>query len=92
MSNMRITKEFTKAETTGRYYMLIRTNCYTGNLQHLFYLTSIAQEDFLDLKLSEISVVQYGGRRFSGTFGIEWENCHRPPESYAEIDQMPPTR
>lgn len=88
---MKIIKQFRIGED-GRCYMLIRTNTYTSGLQHFCYLATLAIADFPGLTFDQIKIEQYGGRCFSGTYGIEWESSYQPSDGYTEIDNLPLTR
>lgn len=77
-------------ETCGRV-CVIRTNTYAHTVNHILMLGQEMQKDFPDLLMGNARVVQYGGNRQKGTFGIEFEmplGYAAAPHSYERITQL----
>lgn len=83
---MEIIKEF----SAGQSVAILRTSTYAHSLDHFLKLAEAAKADFPHLKPSEIKIVHYGGKRYRGTFGIEFQITDPPPESYTRIPQTEP--
>ena len=79
---------FVKEQTED--HCVIRTDTYVHSLEHILNLFNTARQDFPDLKPKDVKVVQYGGRRYARTFGIEFEKPREieVPEEYDHIQQL----
>lgn len=78
-----IIKEFCEDGRTA----VIRENNYGSGLDKFMRLFEEAQKDFPGLLYENVSVVKYGGRRYKGTFGIEFETSSAP-NSYIRINAL----
>lgn len=67
---------------------VIRNNTYGSSLELLNSLFQKAKEDFPKLEENEVNVVQYGGQRYKGTFGIEFDAPDKVPDSYQNIQNL----
>lgn len=69
--------------------IIIRTNCYTSMFSHFVMLKSVLDTDFPDID-ADPEVIQYGGRRYKGTFGLEVivPQGTAVPDEYEEIGQV----
>ncbi len=66
---------------------IIRTNTYSNSLFYFNTLFEEAKKDFPDIKPDDVEIIHYGGRRYKGTFGIEWSESItiKRPKEYREI-------
>ena len=80
------TKANVKVGTVG----IIRFNHYGSGLDVINQAAAIAKKDFPCLTDEKIKVVQYGGDRYRGTFGIEFNlpDMEIAPEGYRIIDKL----
>ncbi len=62
--------------------IIIRSNCYGSSIGYINKLVEQAKKDFKGIDVDSIKVVCYGGRRYAGTFGIEFDV---PPDTYMLI-------
>ncbi len=67
---------------------VIRENAYGSNLNKFLSLYEMAKEDFPELKVEDVEIVQYGGRYYVRTFGIEFKIFGKVPDSYDRIGQL----
>jgi len=67
---------------------IIRTDCYGSQWSFLSKLVAFAKADFPELSDDAIRVVHFGGIRYSGTFGIEFEPPSSIPDSYLVIHEL----
>ena len=84
------TKENVKVGTVG----VIRFPHYGSYLNQFIEAANIAKADFPYLTDADIKVVHYGGDRYKGTFGIEFNlpDMESAPEGYSEIHQLELTK
>ena len=68
----------------------VRTNCYGSQFSFLRKLVEEARGDFPELGEEDIKIVQFGGERFSGTFGLQFQPPEGAPvpDSYQEIREL----
>lgn len=81
---MNIIKEYTDN------HAIIRTTTYAHSLLHFQELFDIAKKDFPNLDSKDVSITKYAGKRYKGTFGIEF-TCPlfvKIPDDYVEIDHL----
>lgn len=65
---------------------------YGHNLGYFMTLFELAKVDFPFLVLSDVEVVQYGGDRIRGYWGLEFNaDAQRIPDSYERVDRLEPT-
>lgn len=76
-----IIKEYVK-QTHGQFHCILRSRTYTSSLDYFLMLFKEATKDFKDLRESQVEVIQYGGRHYKGTFGIEFKSTEKPPKEY----------
>ena len=69
---------------------VIRFNHYGRSWKILGEAVAEAKQDFPCLSDGDIRVVQYGGRHYAGTFGIEFDlpEDTQLPEGYESINQL----
>jgi len=81
-------------EQTERH-CVIRSDTYAKSLDHMLILFEFAQSDFPGLKPEDVSVQLYGGRRFKGTYGIEFPKIKiegtTVPGDYRQISELEST-
>ena len=79
-------KEQFKNKTSGSITCVIRTDTYGSSLEFFIDLYNVAKEDFPKLSEKDVQIVQYGGRHYRGTFGIEFcmSEGTKIPDSYQE--------
>ncbi len=64
-------KEYVRSETTNCILVIIRTNTYCKDLEHLNMLAETQKLDFPCISPGHQRVVLYGGRFYRGTMGVE---------------------
>ncbi len=71
-------------------HCVIRSNTYAKSLDYIFDLFGIAKSDFPELKPENVNVVQFAGRRYARTYGIEFEKIEGAdvPSEYEQISQL----
>ena len=74
---MKIIKEIRPADGVRKAIAIVRTNCYASNLTLFGTLFTVALRDYPGLEQDACRVVQFGGDRYAGTFGIEFN----PPDN-----------
>lgn len=79
-------KEYFEGETA--FVIVIRESSYGSKLDKFERLFSIAKKDFPNLSSQDVEVVQFGGRYYSRTFGIEFESDIIPSEEYKRISSL----
>lgn len=86
---MTITKEHRPRDGSTWSRCIVRTDTYSSTIAFFLRLLEEAQRDFPGLDPKEIEVVHYAGRRYAGTFGIEFAalTCN-VPTSYREIAEV----
>ena len=62
--------------------IMLRENNYNSSLEKFDRLWNIIVEDFPEVKRSDVEIVQYGGRFYKYTFGIEFNVRGEIPEDY----------
>jgi hypothetical protein len=67
---------------------VIRTNCYGHSLEIINKLVAEARKDFPGLSDDEIEIVQFAGRHYARTYGIEFNSSKYYPEGYSSISQL----
>lgn len=68
---------------------IIRTDTYSSTIAFFMRLFEEAQRDFPGLDPKEVEVVHYAGRRYAGTFGVEFVALtSNVPASYQEIAEV----
>ena len=84
---MKIIKEVCIGDDFKR--CVIRTDTYAKSVEHIMYLYRIASKDFPHLMQEDFSIAHYGGRRYKGTYGIEFNvNMSSNTEDYRQIKNM----
>jgi len=53
--------------------IIIRTLCYGSSIGYINQLVEQAKKDFRGVDVDSIEIVQYGGRHYAGTYGIEFD-------------------
>lgn len=86
---MDIIKEYCCQERGYRF--ILRLPHYGHTVAHINWLYLLAKEDFGLLDGDKVEVVHYGGQRYKGTFGIEFNSMTEPPEGYKKIEQVEST-
>lgn len=73
---------------TGR--VAIRTDCYVSNLDHIQMLFKVAQNDFGSFLTPDlVKIVIYGGQRYKGILGIEFNVAPAVvPKEYERVTQL----
>jgi len=61
--------------------VIFREDRYGSRLDKFIWLFEEAKRDFSDLQYSDVEIIQYGGRSYKRTFGIEFL-AGSAPESY----------
>jgi len=81
---MKVIKEFC------RNFVVLRTDTYEKGLSHFDRLFAQAEKGFPTLERSDVRVVQYGGERYKGTFGIEFDlpQGAKIPRGYSELQEL----
>jgi hypothetical protein len=71
-------------------HCIIRTTLYDRSLDYLVHLLKIAQKDFPSIEPKDIQVVQYGGKRYAKTRGLEFEipKGFEVPDDYTSINEL----
>jgi len=86
---MNIIKEAFKTTVgkTPAFRYIIRTNTYGHSVAYFKKLDREIYRDFGVRRPAEedLEIVQYGGRHYSGTFGIEFTVAGSRNENYAEV-------
>lgn len=83
-------KQFCRSELTpGQIHFVVRLDHYGSRLSYFLALYAEARSDFPQLAPETVKVIQYGGDRISGYFGIEFTlNGVEPPKEYQEISAL----
>ncbi len=81
---MKFIKEYAKSAKR----CIIRTDCHGSKLSFFDELWVVAKSDFPELTREEVDVVHYGGKRYKGTFGIEFKFTGTPPNDYVHVEQV----
>jgi hypothetical protein len=66
---------------------VIRTNCYGHSFKIIKELVFEARKDFPKLLDDNIEIVQFAGRHYARTYGIEF-SVENAPEDYNRINQL----
>lgn len=69
-------------------HCVIRTNTYGHSLALMQKLFEIARQDFPELDAEQVQVVQFAGRHYAKTYGIEFKAETNIPKGYDEIAQL----
>ena len=71
-------------------HCVVRSELHSRSLAHIMGLFEEARNDFPDLKPEDVNVVQYSGKSYSGTRGVEFVKPKdtKIPESYKPIPQL----
>lgn len=80
---MQIIKEYCKAAKK----CVIRTSTYCHTFAFFKELVAEAKKDVPEVDEDGIEVVQFSGRYYARTYGIEF-NCDTKPEDYTDIHQL----
>ncbi|MDO8599326.1 MAG: hypothetical protein Q7S02_04410 [bacterium] len=73
----------------GMSHCVIRTDTYASSVAHFQLLLEEARRDFPALEPKDAEVIHYAGRRYSGTFGIEFDAATSTiPATYIEIAEV----
>lgn len=70
---------------------ILRREDYSHRLNKIIELYDEARRDFPNLPLADVEIVQYGGRRYRRTFGIEFTLDTPIPAGYVEVAQVEDT-
>ena len=83
-------KQFCRSDfTEGQTHFVVRLDHYGSQLSYFLALYAEARRDFPQITPEMVRVVQYGGDRISGYFGIEFTlSGVEPPEGYQEISAL----
>lgn len=81
-----IIKEYCKQEKGHRF--ILRLPHYGHSLYQIMSLYQEAGKDFGTLDSQKVDVVQYGGKVYKRTFGIEFNSMVEPPEGYKQVEQV----
>lgn len=65
----------------------IRIRTYASSLKHFLEMAEIAKKDYPTLEDKDIEIVQYGGKSYKRTFGIEF-NVQEPTEDYTKVPYL----
>ena len=71
-------------------FCIVRSDCYGSHLDYIHELVKAARVDFPDLQDEDIEVIQFGGRHYKNTFGIQFRAASDSlvPASYREINEL----
>ena len=72
-------------------HCVIRTNTYGASVAKMQQLFAVAKQDFPELTEEETRVVQFAGRYYARTYGIEFKVGADIPDGYQEIAQLEST-
>ncbi len=76
---------FIREYATEPSIAIVRTNCYGSSFEFISSMVSELKKDFPELKDEDIKIIQYGGERYSRTFGAEAKVAKSEvPESYSK--------
>ena len=67
---------------------IIRTNTYGKSLKLIIDLYNEALKDFPKLKYEDVIIIQFSGRHYARTYGIEFKVETNVPEEYFRIDEL----
>ena len=67
---------------------ILRTDIYAHSLGHLRMLFDEAKKYFPSLKVDDVEVVKYDGRRYARTMGIEFSSTADAPADFNLIDEV----
>lgn len=81
---MKIIKEYCPSNNT----VVIRSNCYGSQLDHIMNLFREAQEDFFYLRYEDVRVTHFAGEQYKHTFGIEFAPTNEVPDTYNLIESL----
>lgn len=81
---MNITFEY--AESVG--ICVLRFDHYGSGLDQFMELFRVAEIDFPELRWPDVCIVQFGGRTYKRTFGIEFKPKANVPEKYERIAKL----
>ena len=82
---MRIIKEYCPEAKL----CVIRTDTYAHSYDFIQQLFECAKRDFPELDPKQVEVVEFAGRRYARTYGIEFSVGDKPiPSEYEEIRQL----
>lgn len=90
---MTIIKEILRCKTRmdmEQHRIVIRTNTYGSNFAHFQKLFDEAKKDFPHITPETADIKHYAGRRYKGTYGIEFNiDIEVPvPEGYKDISEV----
>ncbi len=75
-------------EVTPEKHCVVRTGTYTSSVAHINRILAEATEDFPDLDLEKVKIVHYGGIRYKGTYGLEFDVDGDVPDTYRPINHV----
>lgn len=71
---------------------VVRSNCYGCGLDYVQKLAAAARETYPGLRDNQIRIVQFAGKRYARTYGIEFEcpeqDVSEPPKGWREISEL----
>jgi hypothetical protein len=91
MDEMKIIKEYVRQDREGWFLVILRTGTYGHSLAYFLGLAEQAAVDFPGITLGDVSITHYGGRHYTGTFGIEFPTMTKPGPEYTELQQVEQT-
>lgn len=68
-------------------HVILRSLYYGSSVGHINKFIEEAKKDFPGIDVDKIEIIQYGGRHYAGTFGIEFQvkPDSNPLEGYREV-------
>ena len=68
-------------------HIILRSMYYGSRFGHINKFIEEAKKDFPGIDVDSIEIVQYGGRHYKGTFGVEFTIApdSHPLEGYREV-------
>lgn len=78
---MAIIKEYCKNR------IILRYNHYNHSFESIQNLVNEARKDF-DISPKDTNIVIYGGQRYKGTMGIEFDSTAFIPPEYSEVEEL----
>jgi hypothetical protein len=84
-----MTKIIREVATVGNEYRcVVRAGTYSHTFEYIAELVQAAKSDFPALEDRHIEIMMYGGDRYRGTIGIEFDVQGDVPDTYTAINQV----
>lgn len=81
-------KEYFRFPEGNPVRFIVRRPDYGSKVEDINELAEIAKRDFPQLDDNVLDLIHYGGQRYKGTYGIEFNLDTAPPSDYREISQV----